>query len=139
MKPFTITEPMLLVLDEKHGEGYFHIPDTDALHRVALNILTAREKSGYWYYQPTKPKEPDFTKQQVEAMPKNSIRDTAEKQLRRYAREMKDYEEDFDNYTLLLRAIAKQDGAMAWEALQMRSDHEYEGVRLERYAKEYKQ
>jgi len=37
-----VTEPMLLIFEEKHDNRYYHIPDDTTLFQVALHVLTER-------------------------------------------------------------------------------------------------
>lgn len=133
--PF-IKEPMLLVFKEKHGDRYYHVVDDKMLLAVALKILTERFEEGYWYGEPSDlpdpPKAPDFTKEQVEAMPE-SLRPAAYKKLHDYAVAMRQYNEEVDDYRRIEKAVREKDGREAWQALNDRSDAEYEGFNLERY------
>lgn len=41
--------PKVLVLNEKHGDRYFHIESKKHLLDTALKILVERDNEGYWY------------------------------------------------------------------------------------------
>jgi len=135
-KPFE--GPKLLVCHEKqHGEVYFHIPDEETLHKVALIILNGRHKQGDWYFKPDRPKPPTYsTKQKVDEL-KGEIHGHALTLLVRYKGELARYEDERQQYDKVLKAINYKDGELAWEILQERSDDEYERVVLKRYHTEY--
>jgi len=134
-KPFE--GPKLLVCHEKHGEGYFHIPDEETLHKVALSILTGRYKQGYWYGLPSVPNPPTYdTKEKVDEL-KGEIHGQALKLLVRYKGELAYYQQQKEQHEDILRAVTFALGELAWEILRERSDNEYERVVLERYHTEY--
>jgi hypothetical protein len=61
-RPF-ISEPSILVIKEKHGDRYFNVPDDKTLFAVALMIVTARLRDGWWYEKPSE----EMVKRAVEA------------------------------------------------------------------------
>ena len=128
-----IREPKVLVFKEKHGDRYFNIPDDKTLFRVSLKILTERFEAGYWYYKPgdeDKPKAPDFTKEQVAAMP-DSLREGATKKLVSYQGELRRWERDSEDFNNVKKAVETKDGRLAWQCLLDYSDGEYQRCSLE--------
>jgi hypothetical protein len=134
-----VTRPCLLVLNEKHGRIYFHIPDEKTLHKVALDILMERVKAGYWYPDPvdSAPESPGLTKEQVDALPEGSIKSDAQKAMTRYQGHLRQHQREFKDFAELQSAITNMDGKAAWRALRQYGDGEYAGVSLERYSEEY--
>lgn len=134
-----LTEPSVLVLKEKHDDLYFHVPDEATLHKVALDILTKRLKSGDWYYDLRQdvPKSPELTKEQIEALPDGRIKEIARKEVDNYQSRLRSYQHEVEDYVNLQRAVKDKDGKAAWRALLRRHCGEYEQVRLEKYRKEY--
>ncbi len=130
--------PSVLVLKEKHGTAYYHVPDEATLHRVALLILKGRQKSGYWYDKPKKPKALDYTDEnEIRTTLRGHVQMMALSALVGYEQEMREYEQDRDQYADIQEAILRENGALAWEILQERSKHEYEQVSLEPYSTSY--
>jgi hypothetical protein len=126
-----IEEPQLLVFHEKHGERYFYVPDDHTLFTAALKVLNERHAEDYWYFKPDKPKAPDFTKEQVEAMPE-SLQSGAMKRLLEYSNELREWENDSENYNNVVKAVETKDGRLAWQCLRDYSEGEYQRVSLER-------
>lgn len=130
-----VPEPRLLVLEEKHGKRYFHVPNEAALFKLALGLLKERHKAGYWYCKPDpkdKPEPPDVTAEEIEKLPK-SLQNSARTSLRNYTAALRSYEDEVNDYTAIVKAVREKDGQAAWTLLFDRRDYEYEGVRLERY------
>lgn len=130
-----VPEPRLLVLAEKHGKRFFHIPDEATLFKFALSILKERHKAGYWYGKPDakdKPETPDVKAEEIDNLPK-SLQDDARKKLRQYANELSAYERDVEAYEAIVKAIREKDGRAAWALLYDRRDYEYESIELEHY------
>jgi hypothetical protein len=134
-----IEEPKLLVLHEKHGELYFHIPDEPTLFKVALDIVTKRAKSGYWYIDPEeyKPITPSMTKEAAEALPEGPARKAALQEQATYKRERAVYADALETAEYIAKAINEKDGRAAWQVLRDHSDGEYQRVSLEAYSEEY--
>ncbi len=125
--------PAILILREKHGDQLFFIQDEANLHAVALEIVTKRQKSGY-YYNPSyeNPKELDFTEEQIANMPIGSIQNEARKKMRTYKQELHLFEEDKKQLERIAEAVKNKNGQEAWVILkELRGDYEYEGLSLE--------
>lgn len=130
MEDPVVDRPMLVVLREKHGDGYYLVRDLDELHRTALGILRGRHEQDIWYFEPREPKKPEVG--DPEELPK-ALRGVAREKLRFYEQEQARYEEEKDWFNRMSRALVLLDGRAAWELLQERADHEYEGIDLERF------
>ena len=128
--------PGVLVVKEKHGTAYFHAPDEETLHKVALLILTGRHKAG-WYYAPEKPKAPDYTNEAEILKLRGEIQRSAAAKLRQYVGALAQFEYESERFKDIQKAIETKDGALAWKILRERSDYEYEQVTLEYYATKY--
>ena len=123
----------VLIAKEKHGTRYMDASTKDAFLANALKLMKERIGHG-WYYElePGEgPKVPELTQDQVDALPDGEIKDTAKAQWKRYRRQLRDRAED-DNFAVKVRkALADEDGELAWDVLRTRSDAEYEYVSLE--------
>ena len=129
-----VTEPMLLVFKEKHGERYFNVPNDDALFAACLKVVTERLKDGYWYNEPdgVVPQAPDFTKDQVASMPE-SMRSDAYKKLRAYDQALSSFNEEIADHAKIKKAVDEKNGRLAWGIIRDRGRYEYEGYDLERF------
>lgn len=132
-----VTEPMLLILHEKHGNLYFSIPDEETLFKVALDIVAKRDKAGYWYYAPEKPKSPSMTEEEVTKLPDGKTKDFARKELAEYKAEKRRYDDEMLDETERKRAIKEKDGRRAYRVLCDHSDGEYQRMTLERFCETY--
>lgn len=133
-KPAIVRAPSVLVLEEKHGRRHFNVADDEALFRASLKILTERFEQGYWYgtrEDIEKPEAPDFTKEQVAAMPESLMREALRK-LRKYDTDKQQYDAEVEDYDNIVTAVKTKDGRLAYQALRSRQDAEYEGFSIER-------
>lgn len=122
----------VLVLHEKHGRLYYHIPNLEELHKVALKVLWGRMTSGNWYVEPQEPESPGFTEEAIQALPK-ALQTDARLTLVNYRRAVHEYEAEAEWFQDAQRALKEQDGKSAWQLLTARNDAEYERVTLEPY------
>lgn len=129
-----VEKPKVLVVEEKDGPAYFHIPDDAALHKAALFLVTQRFQQG-WYGEPSDSQDPGMTADQLAALPEGRIKEIATAELRRYQDSVADQEDEDAFYENVKRAIEIQDGMEAWCILQDRMDGEYELVHLQPYGK----
>lgn len=125
--------PALLVLHEKHGTIYFHVPDVETLKSVALKIVTERHKSGHWYPCPggKEPIKPDVG--DLASLPKDLV-EPAKKKLAVWKSQHRAWREVQDTWEQIEGAVKSGNGAIAWAVLTDRSDGEYERVTLEDYS-----
>jgi hypothetical protein len=135
-----VAEPSVLVLHEKHGEVYFHVPDEESLLRAALLVVKGRLKDGHWYYDPSNdaPKGPGMTKEQVAALPDGPIKADAEKRVAAHTSALRAWYSDVEGWKRVREAVDKDDGRAAWQVLRDYSDGEYQRVSLERYCEKYR-
>jgi len=129
--------PGVVILNEKHDRFYFHAPDEETLHSVALRILKGRARHSYWYVKPEEPQKPDYTDPKEIAGLRGNLRKTAEEQLARYKAELAFFETSTLRFGDIQKAITTKDGALAWKILQERSGYEYEEIVFEPYATKY--
>jgi hypothetical protein len=129
-----VTEPMLLVFKEKHGDRHYHTPNDKTLFRVALAVLTERWEEGCWYYGPDEeaPVAPDVEEKDIPTLPR-SLQIEATAKIRDYHRQKSEWDDLTREYEDIQVAVKTEDGRLAWRILRDRSSAEYEGVRLERY------
>lgn len=126
--------PSVLVEHGKHGESYHHVPDDEALEKVALHILKERMKSGHFYYKPDEPKAPDFTKETIDSLPA-SMQEQARKKWESYVDELEGSKQDLAWFETAERALQEKDGRIAWKCLHERRDAEYEKISIEPYVR----
>lgn len=139
MPPRGLQFPALLLVEEKHSPSYFHVESEEALHLLALNILTARLTSGDWYLDPEKhgPPDPcDIDPQKIPEMPQ-SLRAIAEDTVRDHQHATREFVHDCEQFESIKKAAQEKDGTLAWKILQARADYEYETVRLVPYCRKY--
>jgi predicted FMN-binding regulatory protein PaiB len=128
--------PQYLHVKEKHGEYAFLIRGFDELGEVALQILTARYKDGYWYYKNDIPatfeefflKQNKITIEEAEVLKKMG-NDKIVDDCKRHYRQLLEENEDHDN---MVKAIEEKNGRAAWRFLSNRSG-EYESISLESF------
>lgn len=124
-----VRKPSVLVAHEKHGDSYFHVPDDEALGRVALHILKERLKTGWLYVRPEEPKPLDFTKEDIAKLPE-SMREQAQKKWDQYSSEKKYVRNESIWFEDMDQAIREENGKLAWACLTERNDAEYEALEL---------
>jgi len=126
--------PCLLVLDEKHGDRYFLIPDRKTLEKVALFVVTERFKQGYWYNDPRKykPEPLVMTEAALDSLPE-AIREDARKKITDRKKALREWQREMDRYEEIETAVSEHDGGRALAVLIDRQDHEYEGWRIEKF------
>jgi hypothetical protein len=134
-----IEEPSLLVLHEKHGDLYFHVPNEAALFKVALDIVEKRLRAGHWYLDPKdyEPKAPSVSKEQADALPDGPVKKAALQELSGHVRAVKEYRWIKEGWELIHKAVKEKDGRLAWKVLRDHSDGEYQRVTVERYEDSY--
>lgn len=138
-RPPLVTEPSVLICHEKHVKWYFYVDSDAALFAIALQILTARLKSKYYYYAPDADalKNPGMTKGDAERLPEGRIRDVALQQVHAYESKLREFKEAQLDWDELQSAIKEKDGKKAWQVLWSRSDSEYERITIETLSTEY--
>lgn len=133
-----IDKPSLLVLNEKHGDRYFHVEDDAALFRAALTVVLQRYKEGYWYANPMdcdQPKNPGMTMEQAKTLPDGPIRVAAVAAVNQYRQACREVDDLTDTWNIIQKAVNDRDGRLAWQVLRDYSDGEYQRVSIEPYSK----
>lgn len=123
-----VRKPSVLILHEKHGDKHFLVRDDAEPHATAMSILRARNKCGYFYFRPEKPKDVGITQKQYDGLP-DALKPEAKRKLTSYARELRWYENESEWYETMLRVVESGDGKRAWRLLKSR-DGEYERADL---------
>ena len=123
--------PRLLILKDKHENDYYLINDIDALLRAAVKIVEMRIEQRY-FYEPQREKlleevPDDVIDKLPEAMKKNALSD---KSSNKYAETR--YQRELAQWQMIQKVIAEKDGMAAFQVLDDRKDHEYEGWSLDR-------
>jgi len=123
--------PKLIVLKDKHENGYYLVTDVESVWRWALQVLAMRVKDHY-VREPTPPKfaeevSDDIIDKLPEALKKKAIADKRENEALK-----KRYQKYLDIWNDVQRALAEQNGALAFKVLDDRKDAEYEGFSFER-------
>lgn len=167
----------VLVTKEKHGDYFYPAATDEELAASALQILTERDKEGYWYHDPDKMdqeseryradeliwnvlpeghwpgwdadeelrveviknayrvmREKYSDDEEVLAMKKKKLDRAVQdyKHRREYRKWYKEMREVVDTQDLSMVTFKSgRTSPRAWEVLQERGDHEYEGVELE--------
>jgi hypothetical protein len=119
----------ILIQHHKHGEAIFDATTPEQLGKAALYILFNNNDCGF-YYDEDKPDDLDFDPAAIDTMPE-SLRAGAKKQVEQHKRDVRRYLEVHSFYEDVQTALAEKNGALAWELLKARRDHEYERVELE--------
>lgn len=125
--------PGVLVIKEKHETLYHSVPDENALHNLALEILTRRFENGRFYYKPPVPDALQITRTEIEErLPAGRVRDAALQEFDRQVNFANSEAHFRDEYDRIEKAVESKDGKLAWRALQERSGYaEYEYVKFE--------
>lgn len=130
------TEPSVIVAKEKHDDRYLDATTVEAFQRSALALLRERFDEEYWYPSPAEDGDPpaiDLDAEAVELLPEDSLtRRLYEEQISRRNRWQKEHDRYVRWYEAAQRALAENDGALAWRCLEQRKCAEYESVSLER-------
>jgi|SRR5579859_3307873 len=133
----------VLVFTEKHSTRYFDASTLRAMLKSCLKVLTERRQNARWWYGEAESLEdfkaymkehgyyPSMTRDQVNALPPGSVRKAAEEEIRYYQERLAEREEHEEFLKLCDEAIAAKDGRLAYEALDMRNQHEYERMNIE--------
>lgn len=117
---------MILVFNEKHGDRHYVVRTNADLEKIALDIVLERKEQG-WYYKPEKKEFGKLlTKEEIEALPTESLQAAAKKEMRELVSNIKYYKEEWENWNLLERVVEKQSGELALSFLDSRRDGEYE-------------
>lgn len=126
--------PQLIVFNEKHGNNYFLVESKEAEEKMYLNVLTERNKYGYYsWMKEYKPYRidpvPTYTKEDIYSMPDSM---GAEKkrlmnEYLKYERSEKEAASIRENWIKIQEAIEKNNGKLAHELISEFSDGEYEG------------
>jgi hypothetical protein len=118
-----------MVLTEKHGERYFLIDGPDTLGKACLKMLNERNDDE-WYWNPGEFK----VDAELEALDPNTLPERLREQVTRekktYLRKKREHAEAAAAYKRIEQAIAQEDGLLAFEILESRSDYEYERFEL---------
>lgn len=122
--------PKLLIIKDKHENDYYLISDIDGLLRAALRIVDMRIEQRY-YYEPKREKLREEVPEDVidklpEAMKRAALSD---KSSNKYAENR--YQRELNTWNMIQKALKEKDGLAAFQVIDDRKDHEYEGWVLE--------
>ncbi len=118
----------ILILKEKHSEQYILVPDHKKLLEISIKIIKSRLTQNY-YYKPTKPNKQEITQEDIDKFPEGKYKEQAKKDLLSYVKELKDYNNEMSDYSLIERGC-NGDGNAAWAFLSERSGYQYEEIEL---------
>ena len=137
-------EPCVLVLKEKHNTSYYLVQDEAHLHAVALEIVRQRFEDAYANcYGSTNQvaqnrknraeKVAQYTslKQQIAGLTNEWVVAAGQEALGVLVHEIRACDEFIRHHVMAKRAVAEQNGLLAWMLLEERSEHEYERVSIE--------
>jgi hypothetical protein len=127
--------PRLLVITEKHGTRYYHVPTPKKLDEVSLALLQQRNQEGYY---PTPEQDsitqPELTPAQIEALPDGTIKRQAQAQYSEYQNQINYRKEEEEMANDIKRAMETKNGRLACRILRERAGYEYEGFALEEFS-----
>ena len=108
---------------DRRTPTYYNVDTNDKLEKLAIKIL----QEDYSYI--TKPEfdessKPEFTEEDVYLLPV-SLQSEALERLQFWKRYKREYDEEMENYDLYRRALAENDGKLAWQFIQWNSDRDY--------------
>lgn len=125
-----ITEPTLLILNEKHAKWYFLLKNDEELFALCLQITKVRLEQNYWYYDEEPVESLDFQESDIPNMPK-SMQEEAAKKLAKYKADVRYFNANQDK-TAATKIVKEKNGRQAYYFLLDRSNTgEYEGFDLE--------
>ncbi len=127
----------IIVAQEADGDRYFEATDYHSWAKNSLKLLKERFEQGY-YDPPSKPPNgPVLTEQEILALPEH-LREQESKRLSSLSAEIKDYNEELEDYEEIKRICETEDISqgrrgwpVAWLCLLKREWCEYEKVSLE--------
>lgn len=127
--------PSVLVLREKHGNGYFLVQTDEELLQVAKMVVAGRKRQR-WYGEPRAAVELDFTAEDIEKMPK-SLQKVAREKLAEVRERQEWTEEEAEVWELVEASEKDESGVLAYEVLWRRREYEYEGFKIEMLSAKY--
>lgn len=124
------TWPKLIVLKDKHENGYYLVTDVESVWRWALKVLQMRIDDRY-IEAPTEPKfaeevPDDLIDKLPEPLKKRALSDKRDNASLR-----KRHAKYVEIWNDVEKALAEKNGALAFKVLDDRRDHEYEGFSFE--------
>jgi hypothetical protein len=125
--------PRLLILKEKHGDKYYHVPTPETLATVSLATLKQRKEEGWYPVNQSQPTKPELAKEQIDALPEGSIKQAAIQQHKDYLLAVQYHSEEQETAAAIEKAITTSNGKLACRILMERAGCEYEGFRLEEF------
>lgn len=121
--------PVVVVQKHKHNSLYYLAHSQEELLKVFVRMVRENNNAEY-YYKPEKPKLRDaLTEEQIAVLPEK-YRKVEAAAVAANARMLRDYEEALEDWKLIQKALSG-DGEAAYEVLDNRRDHEYEGWAIE--------
>jgi len=128
--------PLVLVAEGKNNRRYLDARDEAAFHRSALRLLRERFEAGYYYpdpnddarNEPAVDLKPEALKHIPVVSPAARLHERQVSNRNRWQREHARY---VSWHKDAVRALAEQNGELAWRCLEQRDAYEYEGVQLE--------
>lgn len=118
----TDNKSRLLVFHAKYGDIYFRACNWDAVYAASLCILKGFNDAHY--YDPGRfPEEPRQTRQQVDALPDNTMEKfEGLRDWRWYDKSVERYKEDADFKSRVDAVLSSGDKGEAWSIITMRND-----------------
>lgn len=133
--PVVPYKPVIIKLNEKHGDRYFIAKDPDHAKKVWLHILQMRydEKEYEWMKRYTNSKiKPEFTQKEIDNLPDSMIE--AKKQMQTALKVWEKAEKEVDEYLLtyneIEQALINKNGIEAFNLLSEFKQGEYEGFEI---------
>lgn len=132
----------VMVLNEHHGDRHLDVSSVAQLRAVSLSILKGRFSGHNDYYplqtfdQPLT--EPSFTWEQIQAMREGPVKRAAQEEYEGYQNSKKFRESIMQQQELIKKAIAEDNGALAYRILELRRTYADEHFEIITVDDEYK-
>lgn len=131
----------ILIFKEKHCTRYFDASTKKKIEAAALKLLKERTNLKYGYIRKPDSK-PYFypkdievtltlTDEQIAAIPTEDLRKQATDYRASARRAVREHQQEIETWQRVQQALKSKDGAAAWEILEAREDHEYEGFEFD--------
>ena len=123
----------IIILEEKHGTYYLDASSRDAF-LVACLATVKRRVDENWFYHPWDPDEvtkPDLEEEVVRGLPDSETKTDLLEAWASYHKGLEEVEENNNTVDLAEVTAKTNDPYLAWFVLERRTNHEYEGFKIE--------
>lgn len=131
---FYVTEEFnyVLILKEKHGERYFHVPTLDKLYNAAKRIFKERMEDGWYNFDELEiPEKPDISLEQAGSIKNEIVKKAILDAWNNYNSYLKYNESTLKEKKLYEQALKDEKGDICLAFLYNSKGGEYEGFEIE--------